>query len=76
MHKQKLHYFVSIASLFHAALPEGHMKRVTVQVPDDLHRRLKYLAIEADTTMQKIFLDAVKLYIQESEKRDVSQNAF
>jgi len=40
---------------------------VTVQVPDELHRQLKYLAVDTDTTMQKIFLDAAKLYLQKYE---------
>ena len=40
-------------------------------MPDGLHKRLKYLAIDGDTTMQKIFLDAsncicvkMKMWIQ------------
>ena len=57
---------------FTCVFPGGSIKRVTVQVPDDLHRKLKYLAIDGDTTMQKIFLDALKLYIQEKENSDVS----
>ena len=43
---------------------------MTVQVPDDLHRRLKYLAVDDDTTMQKIFLEAVKLYLQQASDVD------
>ena len=42
------------------------IKRVTVLVPDSLHRQLKFLAVDKDTTMQQIFLDAVKLYLQQT----------
>lgn len=41
----------------------GLIKRVTVQVPDDLHKRLKFLSVDTDTTMQQIFLKAVKMYL-------------
>ena len=46
------------------------IKRVTVQVPDDLHKQIKLLAVETDKTMQAIFLDAVKLYLQQTENVD------
>jgi predicted transcriptional regulator len=50
------------------------IKRVTVQVPDDLHRRLKYLSVDKDTTMQKIFLEAVKLYVQDNDFTTLTDN--
>ena len=45
------------------------MKRVTVQVPDVLHRQLKIISVQDDTTMQKLFLDSLKLYLQQYKKR-------
>lgn len=43
----------------------GLIKRVTVQVPDGLHRKLKIISVQDDTTMQKLFLDSLKLYLQQ-----------
>lgn len=43
------------------------IKRVTVLVPDNLHRQLKLIAVKNDTTMQKLFLEALKLYLQQCE---------
>lgn len=43
------------------------IKRVTVLVPDNLHRQLKLIAVQDDTTMQKLFLESLKLYLQEYE---------
>lgn len=46
---------------------EGLIKRVTVQVPDDLHRQLKIISVNDDTTLQKLFLDSLKQYLQQYE---------
>ena len=52
------------------------MKRVTVQVPDELHKQLKLLAVVSDTTMQQIFLKAVKLYLQQNENSEINLSAY
>jgi predicted DNA-binding protein len=39
------------------------IKRVTVQLPESLHKQLKYLSVTEDTTMQKIILESIKLYL-------------
>ena len=45
-------------------LHRGPIKRVTVMVPDDLHKHLKICAVEKDTTMNDLILCAVKAHIQ------------
>ena len=42
----------------------GSIKRVTVMIPDDLHKYLKIYAVENDTTMNELILTAVKARIQ------------
>ena len=42
----------------------GSIKRVTVMIPDDLHKYLKIYAVENDTTMNELILTAVKTHIQ------------
>ena len=49
------------------------IKRVTVLVPDSLHRQVKFLAVDKDTTMQQIFLEAVKLYLQQTADLGTNQ---
>ena len=52
-------------SRIHDKSHEGLIKRVTVQVPKDLHQQLKIISVKDDTTMQKLFLDSIKLYLQQ-----------
>jgi len=40
------------------------IKRVTVLLPESLHKQVKYLSVTNDTTMQKIILESIKLYLQ------------
>ena len=40
------------------------MKRVTVVMPSDLHKRLKLLSFEDDITMNDLILAAVQEYIR------------
>jgi hypothetical protein len=42
------------------------MKRVTVVMPPDLHRQLKLLGFEKDTTMNDLILTAVLKYLSEA----------
>jgi hypothetical protein len=52
-------------------LLRGLIKRVTVQVPDGLHQKLKIISVKDDTTMQKLFLEALKLYLQQCENNSI-----
>lgn len=49
------------------------MKRVTVVMPPDLHKRLKMLSFEEDITMNDLVLAAVQEYIR---KLTDSKDAF
>jgi hypothetical protein len=40
------------------------IKRVTVMLPDDLHLKLKILAVSKQTTLNDTFLQALELYMQ------------
>ena len=42
------------------------VKRVTVVMPPELHKRLKLLGIQTDTTMNALILKAVEQYLQKS----------
>jgi len=45
----------------------GHLlKRVTVVMPPDLHKQLKLLGFEKDTTMNDLILTAVLKYLSDS----------
>ena len=46
------------------------IKRVTVLLPENLHKTIKLFAVEKNLTMQKVFLDAIKTYIQECSKKE------
>ena len=41
------------------------LKRVTVLLPPDLHRRLKYLSFETGKTLQQLYVEAVRAYLQQ-----------
>ncbi len=41
------------------------LKRVTVVMPPDLHKRLKFLGIQSDTTMNDLILRSVEKFLQE-----------
>ena len=45
---------------------EAHLKRVTVVMSPELHKRLKFLSIQCDTTMNELILRSVEKYLQES----------
>ena len=42
------------------------LKRVTVVMPPDIHRQLKLLGFENDTTMNDLILTAVLKYLSDS----------
>ena len=42
------------------------LKRVTVVMPPDLHRQLKLLGFEKDTTMNDLILTAVHKYLSDT----------
>ena len=44
-------------------------KRVTVLLSPTLHKTVKMLAVEKGVTMQQIFVDAIKLYLQKDSER-------
>jgi len=43
----------------------GTIKRVTVVMPPDMHRQLKFIGINDDTTMNEQILNAVHKYLSE-----------
>ena len=48
------------------AYTRGHLlKRVTVVMPPDLHKQLKLLGFDSDTTMNDLILTAVHKYLSE-----------
>ena len=51
------------------------MKRVTVVMPPELHKRLKFLSIQCDTTMNDLILRSVEKYLQESGYENELQNS-
>ena len=40
------------------------MKRVTVKMPDDLHKELKIKAVTEDISLNQLILDAVRIYLK------------
>jgi len=44
------------------------LKRVTVKVPDDLHLRLKVLAASKQLSLNDVFINAAKMYMQQNSK--------
>ena len=47
-------------------LSEAHLKRVTVVMPPELHKRLKFLSIQCDTTMNDLILRSVEKYLSKT----------
>ena len=45
---------------------EATVKRVTVLMPPDIHRKLKLLGFEKDTTMNDLILTAVLKYLNDA----------
>lgn len=45
------------------------MKRTTVDLPDDLTRELKIRAIETGKTLKEVITEAIKAYLERSEKK-------
>ena len=45
----------------------GHLlKRVTVVMPPDMHKQLKLIGYQSDTTMNALILNAVLKYLSDS----------
>ena len=44
------------------------MKRVTVQLPDALHKRLKLKAVTDDISLNALYVQALELYLQKTDK--------
>ena len=44
------------------------MKRVTVKMPDDLHKNLKIKAVTEDSSLNQLILDAVRTYLDKLDK--------
>ena len=44
---------------------EDIIKRVTVVMPPDMHKRLKFIGINDDVTMNQLILNAVEQYLSE-----------
>jgi predicted DNA-binding protein len=45
------------------------LARLTFDVPQDLHRRLKILAINSGKTMRELILEWIKAQLERSEKK-------
>ena len=46
------------------------VKRVTVQLDDDLHKQLKILSAQSETSMNDLFLDALKQYLEDAKDQE------
>ncbi|MGX7085169.1 MULTISPECIES: hypothetical protein [Gemella] len=44
------------------------MKTLTIRLEDDLHKKLKLLVIEKDTTIQNLIVELINRQIMESDK--------
>ena len=54
-----------MSSYAKACFERGTIKRVTVVMPPDMHRQLKFIGINDDTTMNEQILNAVHKYLSE-----------
>ena len=45
-------------------MPEVHIKRITVNLPPDIHLQLKLHAVAANTTISNCVLAAIKDHLQ------------
>jgi len=43
------------------------MKTIQITLPDDLHQRLKALALSKRTTMKQLVLDAIEAHVERME---------
>lgn len=51
-------------------LNEDGLKRVTVQLDDDLHRQVKLWAVQNDVSMNDIFVEAILAYMKQEAGTD------
>lgn len=51
------------------------LKRVTVQLDDGLHKKAKLYAVENDCSMNDLFVEAIKNYLDEQKKEEMSGEA-
>jgi len=54
-----------MSSYASSCFERGTIKRVTVVMPPDMHRQLKFIGINDDTTMNALILNAVHKYLSE-----------
>lgn len=52
-------------TLIFASYQRGHVKRVTVNIPLDLHKRLKVHAVMTDTSMNDLVLRGIRLFLDD-----------
>ena len=45
------------------------MKNVIVRVPDELHKKLRLLALEQNTSLQQIAIDLFQEFVGKQEKK-------
>lgn len=43
---------------------EKKLKRTTIYLPEDLHKRLKVMAANAETSMTEIIIDTLEKYVK------------
>jgi len=45
------------------------LKRITVNIEDYLHRKLRVLAAQEDTTLNDVMIEAAKMYLQSKQSK-------
>jgi hypothetical protein len=45
------------------------MKRLQMNIPDDLHKRLKRYCVEADTQMTDVVLKLIEDFLEKAERK-------
>ncbi len=65
LHNNALSKLQTVASYARRWFAGSIIKRVTVVMPLDIHKRLKFIGINDDTTMNALILNAVKQYLSE-----------
>lgn len=46
------------------------IKQIPIRLDDDLHKKLKIIVIEENTTIQKVVEDFLKSYVEEHQKEN------
>jgi len=49
---------------------ENRMKKIIVEIPDDLHQKFKSVAYKKGKTIKKIILPFIELFVKDAEKNE------